>query len=367
MYSATKAPQTQLQPTLGLFLLLALIVLAPSLRAQQFFDQQEPLKTGLAFHMDNDLFVGEDLDKDYTGGVALTFSGRQAVTSPVSLDGVRARLDRILRFSSLYDSEQKLKLHALEAGFVLFTPSDLSIEAPLPEDHPYASLFFLVNSQQVVVPQQQLAFSSVFTLGALGLDIAEDVHAGTHDATGSSPPMGWSNQISSGGEITARYSLGVQKLVSQMRLPLNLRGEFKLAAEGNMGFTTGAGVGFSARIGRIHTPWWGFNPQQSDYASQGSPIAKNYSGQNTKDLFFYFGANVNYRFYNAILQGQFRESAVTYNSDEINSGNVELWAGVSHQVTRNWNVGGFVRSRTADLKNAEDDALWGGLTVSRSM
>lgn len=367
MYWVTRSRQKGKQASSSLFVLLALLVLATPTSAQQFFDQQEPLKTGFALHIDNDLFAGNDLDKDYTGGMAVTFSGRQAVTSSFSVDKVRSRLDRLTRFNRLYNSNQTLKQHALEAGFALFTPSDLSIEAPQLEEHPYASLFFLANSQQVVVPNRQMAFSSVFIIGALGLDLAEDVHASTHDATGSSPPKGWDNQISSGGELTARYSLGVQKLVAQTRLPFNLRSELKLAAEGNIGFTTGAGVGFSARIGRIHTPWWGFNPQQSEYVSQGSPIAKNYSGRNSSDLFLYFGANVSHQFYNAILQGQFKDSAVTYSSDEINSLNTELWVGVSHQATRSWNVGGFIRSKSAELKNADGDALWGGLTISRLM
>jgi len=140
-----------------------------------------------------------------------------------------------------------------------------------------------------------------------------------------------------------------------------------LAAGGNIGFTTDARVGFNARIGRIHSPWWGFNPQQSEYVSQGSPTARSYSGQNNRDFFVYFGANVSYRVYNATLQGQFKDSAVTFSEDDINKQGIELWAGLAHQVSRNWNVGGFVRSRSADLKDADNDVLWGGLTVSRSM
>ncbi|MFK7995099.1 MAG: lipid A-modifier LpxR family protein [Granulosicoccus sp.] len=353
--------------TASFFLLLTILVLSTPLHAQQLFDQRESIKSGLSIRVDNDFFVNADLDKDYTGGIALAFSGRQALLSPFSFDGVRAKLNQLTGFNRLYDPGQTFKLHAIETGFVFFTPSDLSIEAPQPEEHPYASLFFLGNSQQVVAPTRQLAFNSMFTIGALGLDFAEDVHAGAHEATGSNPPKGWANQISSKGEITAKYSVGIQKLVAQKRLLFNQRAEFKVAAEGDIGFTTGAGVGFSARVGRIHTPWWGFNPQQSDYASQGSPMARHSNGLTGRDVFFYFGANINHNLYNAILQGQFKDSAVSYSASEINRTSTELWAGVSHQVSRHWNVAGFVRSHTPELKNTLKNSLWGGLTLNRSM
>ena len=367
MYLATHSLLKFICTYLVIPILLTLITPAIPLSAQQIFAQQEPLKTGLALHIDNDLFVGDDLDKNYTGGVALMFSGRQAISNPLSVNRVRSNLDHLTRFSRLYDSNETFKLHAFEVGFALFTPSDLSIKAPQRDEHPYASLFFLVNSQQVVAPIQNLAFSSIFTLGALGLDLAKDVHTQTHHATGSSPPMGWANQISSGGELTARYSLGVQKLVAQRRLPFNLRSEFKLSAEGDIGFTTGAGLGFNARIGLIRTPWWGFNPHQTKYTSRGTPIASNSGNQNSREFFLYFGANISHQFYNALLQGQFRKSAVTYKASEIKSENIELWAGVSHQVNRDWNIGAFVRSRTAELKNEEDDTVWGGFTIARSL
>jgi len=152
MYSTTKTHQRPLHTAISLFVLFIAIAFAAPLRAQQFFDQQEPFKSGFTLHVDNDLFVGSDLDQDYTGGVGLTFSGRQAISSFFSIDGARAKLDRLTRFNRTYASNQVIKLHALEAGFVMFTPSDLSIAAAQPGERPYASLFFLSNNQQVVAP-----------------------------------------------------------------------------------------------------------------------------------------------------------------------------------------------------------------------
>jgi len=49
----------------------------------------EPLNTGWALYVDNDLIVNTDNDKDYTGGIALTLSGARAKQYFWSPFGVR--------------------------------------------------------------------------------------------------------------------------------------------------------------------------------------------------------------------------------------------------------------------------------------
>src|ERR1044072_2565398 len=44
-------------------------------------------------HIDNDLFAGRNLDRDYTGGLAITLSGTAARDGLLSLDPVLSRLD----------------------------------------------------------------------------------------------------------------------------------------------------------------------------------------------------------------------------------------------------------------------------------
>ena len=42
--------------------------------------------SGVRLHIDNDLFAGRDLDRDYTGGMAITLSGTAARDGLLSLD-----------------------------------------------------------------------------------------------------------------------------------------------------------------------------------------------------------------------------------------------------------------------------------------
>ena len=53
--------------------------------------------SGVRLHIDNDLFAGRDLDRDYTGGMAITLSGTAARDSLLSLDPVLTRIDAAVR------------------------------------------------------------------------------------------------------------------------------------------------------------------------------------------------------------------------------------------------------------------------------
>src|SRR5215212_7211387 len=51
--------------------------------------------SGVRLHIDNDLFAGRELDRDYTGGVAITLSGTAARDGFLSLDPVLTRIDEL--------------------------------------------------------------------------------------------------------------------------------------------------------------------------------------------------------------------------------------------------------------------------------
>ena len=61
----------------------------------------EKYSTGWAFYLDNDALTTGDNDEDYTGGFAVTLSGRRATEYPISLDGWLNGLDRFSRFENL--------------------------------------------------------------------------------------------------------------------------------------------------------------------------------------------------------------------------------------------------------------------------
>jgi len=327
----------------------------------------EPYNSGWALHLDNDLFVAGERDQDYTGGVSLTLSGSRVTGYAFSLDGILSALDKASGINRIAQNQRSFSLHAFDTGFALFTPSDITQREPQKNDHPYASLFFIGNVSQRIIPPRRLAIQSSFTLGLLGLPLARTVQSSLHDLTGSERPKGWEHQISEGGEPTARYSVGIRKGLLQTRSLTGFGTELNLTAEANAGFTTDLNTGFSIRFGRLSTPWWSFAPHQAEYVNLGTPSGNLSTITRKREFYVYAGGTIKYRLYNALLQGQFRDSAVFFDSDELEPVIAELWTGISYEFGSGLRLGAFARGRTAELEKAiERSPMWGGITLSKS-
>lgn len=227
----------------------------------------EKYNSGWRFNMDNDLLTGQTTDRDYTGGIALTLSGKRAQQNPVSIDLWRAGIDQLLNFKALYQSSNYQSFHSQQFGMTLFTPDNIDSSSPIYDDRPYASLFFISNSEFTVLPEKNTAYVSRLTLGFLGLDLAEDVQGFLHKITDSDVPNGWSNQVSAGGEPTAMQTYSIQK-----NLHASSTQQLKIEYEANLGFITDVNAGLSWRWGQLHSSWWSFNPYQSKYIQQSMPV-----------------------------------------------------------------------------------------------
>ncbi len=102
--------------------------------------------------------------------------------------------------------------------------------------------------------------------------------------------------------------------------------------------------------GRISTPWWSFNPHQAEYVNLGSPVVERTNQDSRKEFYFWLGASAKYRFYNAILQGQVRESVVTFGRSELEHVIGETWMGVTKEFGSGWRGSFFIRGRTEEIK-----------------
>lgn len=328
----------------------------------------EAYNSGWSFQFDNDLFAGGSRDQDYTGGFAVTLSGRRAQEYSWTPERLRARADKLIGLDRFISNEEHFSVHALEWGAALFTPNDISSSLANAKDRPYASLFFLNSTEQSIIPARKLSIKSGLTIGFLGLGLAESVQRGVHSVLGNQQPEGWRNQISDGGEPTAKYSLSFQKAVYQHVYSNGLAQEINWTGKADLGFTTGVGVGFNWRFGRINTPWWTFNPHQSEYFNlSGNVSSGKNGGPRIKERYIYAGSTLNYNVYNAFVQGQFRNSTVEVNRSDVIAGSAEFWGGVSVDVSENIRADVFLRSRTKDLELPESRALsWGGFILSKS-
>lgn len=327
----------------------------------------EPEKefSGWSFYFDNDFFTLGNRDNDYTGGIAFKLSGTGANSAFLSVDSWLESVDQVSGFTRLFDDKASFKTHSIEYGVTLFTPENITTTSPIFDQHPYASLLFVSNTQVVVIPEDFVSYQSTLTVGFMGLSLSGELQKSLHRLFNADRPNGWSNQISAGGEPTFRYSISRSRnYVFSSEGPRIF--ELKTTSEANVGFATDVGVSFSLRWGTIQTPWWTFNPHNAEYISLGSPVA-TVTQSNTTESYLWLGMSLKYRFYNAFLEGQFRDSVVTYDRDDLNSLIREVWLGYTYEFEQNWQLSGFIRARNHEIDlPTVNDPVWGGFIISRS-
>jgi hypothetical protein len=317
--------------------------------------------SGVRLHIDNDLFAGRNLDRDYTGGLAITLSGTAARDGFLSLDPVLGGIDSLA--AKLFDSSPAASVrHARQIGLIAFTPTDIVTDEAQQADRPYASLLFASNGRVRIDADDRGAWTSSLTVGFLGLHVSETLHDLVHEAVGSEKPQGYDHQISSGGEPTARYMLARHNLVYA-----DPTGhiDVKTTVEGSVGFLTETSAAISMRIGRFDSPWWTFSPELADYIAAPTPVES--LGQQ-REMYFFAGARVTARAYNALLQGQFRNSDVRYSYSEIEPIVAHAWAGVMTQLFPNTELSYALHYQTAELRDgdASRNTFWGGVQLAHS-
>jgi hypothetical protein len=327
--------------------------------------EEEQHNRGWEIYLDNDAFALLPLDQDYTGGIAVTLYGKRAKYYPTRLEYLRNKIDLWTGADRRYRSKDVFKLHSIGFGATAFTPKDTSASTPIYDDRPYASLVYIANTEQVVLLDENRVYQSTLMVGALGLGLAEYLQNSIHSALGQGAANGWDNQISNGGELTFRYTLGRQITHVKHYVKSGIDYEIKSAGDISVGYLTDVSLGINTRFGNIHSPWWSFNPHQADYVNMGVPISRTDRSAGVKELFFWSGLNLRYRFYNATLQGQFRDSAVTFSASEMNPWIVEAWFGVTRRFNSGRTFSFVLRARTSELRVEKRNPLWAGIIFGR--
>ena len=326
--------------------------------------------SGWRFAIDNDLLTSGDRDRDYTGGVSVTFTGRPAVQSPVSLDRAVGWIEPLVPSEARREGAMpEPALRSLQTGLIAFTPEDLHNDLADPNDRPYANLLFVSNSRTYVVDPAGPVYDTSVTLGVLGLDAAEWMQQAVHSATGSSEVgAGWDHQISDGGEPTLRVTMARQALLASSSPANQTRADLKWRAEGSAGYLTEASVALSARWGIIDTPWWSTSPERADYMMQPAPIVGAHPGAWRKELYAWAGVKLRARAYNAFLQGQFRHSDVEYRADQLETIIGEAWVGVTWQMSRSYWLSHVMRYQSREIESGPGsrDLVWAGLVLTHN-
>lgn len=335
-----------------LFLLLLSVsrpVVADACRADV-----DPTTSGVGIYFDQDLFVpGANDDRDYTMGIGVEAFQDQG---PLYLmGGLLSRLDPLIGL----DRRCGRVYRSFVLGALSYTPDDIGDPQPIFDDRPYASLIYLANKQ--VVADDTRALGMELMVGVLGLDVAEQVQSSLHewyrDVSGSSEPVdprGWDNQISDGGELTARLRLSESRRLGRGS-DWDLGGSWDL----NLGFQTNASVGISGRVGDLDSPFWSI---PYDPINRGNFVPAMHG----EELYLWAAGRLRAVAYDALLQGQFRDSTVTVDDTDIRR---LVWEG-GVGVTRSWSglqLTVSVNAKAGDtrLDEAPDEHFWGGIYLSR--
>lgn len=339
---------------------LSLVLMSTSAHSDKNNNNQlglEPNDSGWSLNLDNDLFTPHKQDRDYTGGLNMTFAGQRVKDWPVSVNGVLSAVNQGLGI----EHPDSLHLHSLQIGVAAFSPEDIQQAQIVNDDRPYASLIYLANSQLQVL-NDNTANQTTLTVGILGTRAAQLLQEGIHQLTGSEPPQGWQHQIAKGGELTFKYSYAHQRLWYKQA---NL--EIKQSCEASIGFLTEGNSAVSVRWGRISSPWWSFTPDRAEYFAQPSVGLPDQYRYRQPELYLWAGAKVRVRAYNAFLQGQFRDSEFTYPQNDVEPVLVESWLGVTKQVSEHYRLSWVWRYQSAELKQGHGhrDLIWGSVMINR--
>lgn len=318
-------------------------------------------KTDWAFYMDNDLFITPSIDRDYTAGLSIVFSGDSAAKHPLSMDAIVGGFDSL----SGINAGEDLRFHSYEFGITGFTPNNIFTSFPVQDDRPYASLVYVANSRQYVRTDNKSSLISTFSLGVLGLDIAGNLQNSVHKVINLDEAKGWHNQISNGGELTFLYSVSGQR-VRWSNYTDDKSYEIKTAVKGSIGYLTDLTLSLSGRWGRIRSPWWTFNPQTSEYTEKSAPALATLKSLQKNELYFWSGVSVHLRAYNVFLQGQTKDSVVTFDSDELNHAILDMWLGVTAEILHGIRISYSVRGQTSEIKQGAGNRhhFWGGIILS---
>ncbi|MGI9289398.1 MAG: lipid A deacylase LpxR family protein [Pseudomonadales bacterium] len=309
--------------------------------------------------IDNDSLVSSTRDEDYTAGFAIIHSGNTARDAWYSLDKPLDAINRLFRIDKLWRGFNDT--HGFEFGMYGFTPNAINSREAINDDRPYASLLYATSVRQHFNSNAAVAWQSGLSVGVLGLSIIGDVQNGVHRAIDRRRAEGWNHQISAGGEPTLRYTIARQNRLHTNRDSVQLKSSY----QASLGYITEASLSLSVRTGRLSSPWWSFTPELSSYGEKSMPFAGAQS--RAAERFFWAGVAIRGRAYNAFLQGQFRQSDVSYTAGDLNHLLLEAWLGYTVAWSNGYRFSYMARGHTSEVEQGTGNRrlLWGGLVFSK--
>lgn len=164
-------------------------------------DRRESGTLSLVF--ENDLFY--DTDRHYTSGVRASWLSAAGDT-PEWVSGPA-------RMFPLFPDEGTLRV-SYALGQNMYTPSDIKLENPPPDDHPYAG--WLYGSIGLIAETGMRLDQLSLTLGIVGpASLAEPTQKFIHRQVSSPEPRGWDTQLHNEPGIVLTYQRSLRSFVAE--------------------------------------------------------------------------------------------------------------------------------------------------------
>ena len=307
---------------------------------------------GIGIYIDQDLLVpASNEDRDYTMGTAVEFFWGEE-KGLYLFDGLLEEAGEWLGI----EKDASDIIYSFMLGTLAFTPDDLGDENPIYDDRPYASLIYLSNKR--VRANSSSAVAAEFLIGVLGTRFAEEWQTRFHTFFRSATeddepvdPLGWPHQISDGGELTLRLRLTHSRIKPELSNP----GNYDVATTWGMslGYQTNLHIGAALRAGSIKSPFWSL---PYDPVNRGNFLP----AKSKNEWYFWAAFRAHLVAYDALLQGQFRDSTVTFEAGDIErlvyDGAAGLTLGFGNsQLTFSTNI------KSADIKIMDRNQIWGSI------
>ncbi len=308
---------------------------------------------GVAVYFDQDMLLPlVNEDRDYTMGVGIEFFEEEAGFYPMGT--LLGRVGKLIGISA--DAPMR---RSYLIGSVNYTPDNLAATAPVLNDRPYASVLFLANKR--VLADRRHAIGVEAQAGLLGTYAAREVQRRVHQALREAKdsdepvdPQGWGNQVSAGGEPTFRLRLARSELIAEEPGLWDLAGTGTLS----LGYQTNASLGLATRAGLIDSPFWSL---PHDPINRGNFVP----AFGDEEIYLWLAGRARAVAYDALLQGQFRDSAHTIEAEDVE----RLVFDGGMGVTASWDalqltVSANFKTSEVERGNADRTQWWGGLYFS---
>ncbi len=292
--------------------------------------------------LDNDIIFGDD--GNYTNGMILSWEStpnRSAIELPPPL-----------KWQSNFtfhqdDAELAWGLKLIQQ---MWTPGEIEIETPQSTDRPYAG--YLALESHTAHYGSQWAQKNWFSLGVVGpASGAQQVQEFVHKITGSSPPLGWHQQVENQVTLQLAYEVDGLLIRGDLVNPVTsgdsqweLSG-FSHSQVGN--FRTETNLGLTFRWGNDLENSFGRLSHHSGHMGSVASVSQ------ASSIIFYSRASIGYRLNDLTLDG-----SLPYDSQpQLEKMQAGLVAGIlwSHPT---WSVGWSFNTYSREYQTNE--AKWHG-------